>query len=49
MKFEDYLQMYNGLARWIGMQPIQRSIGPHEKGKIYKPIKIQPFPFLISK
>ena len=48
MKFEDYLHMYNGLARWIGIAPIERSDGPHEKGKTYKPIKIKTFPFVFQ-
>ena len=48
MKFEDYLQIHNGLARWIGWNPIVRSDAPHEKGKTYKPIKIKTFPFVFQ-
>ena len=49
MKVEDYLRIYNGLARWIGLVPIERVNGPHEKGKTYNRVKIKTFPFLISK
>ena len=49
MKFEDYLQMYNGLARWIELSPIERIDGPQEKGKTYKTVKINTFPFLFSR
>ena len=43
MKVEDYLRMYNGLARWIGMPPIERIDGPHEKGKPTNRLKSIPF------
>ena len=49
MKFEDYLHMYNGLARFVGWNPIVREDAPHEKGKRFIPVKINTFPFLISK
>ena len=49
MKVEDYLRIYNGLARWIGFPPIERVDAPHEKGKTYNQVKIKTFPFLISK
>ena len=48
MKVEDYLRMYNGLARWIGLSPIERIDGPHEKGKTYKQVKIKTFPFILQ-
>ena len=28
MKVEDYLRIYNGLARWIGFTPIERVDAP---------------------
>ena len=49
MKVEDYLRIYNRLARWIGFTPIERVDGPHEKGKTYNQVKINTFPFLISR
>ena len=49
MKFEDYLHMYNDFARYTGWNPIVREDAPHEKGKTYKQVKINTFPFLISK
>ena len=48
MKVEDYLRMYNGLARWIGIPPIERIDDPHEKGKTYKQVKINTFPFILQ-
>ena len=48
MKIEDYINMHNGLARWIGLSPIERIDGPHEKGKTYKEVKINTFPFLLQ-
>ena len=48
MKVEDYLRIYNGLARWIGFTPIERVDAPHEKGKTYKQVKINTFPFILQ-
>ena len=48
MKVEDYIRMYNEFAHWTGMQPIQRADGPYEKGKNYKEVKINTFPFLLQ-
>ena len=48
MKFEDYLHIYNDFARLIGMPPIERCDGPHEKGKTYKQVKVQTFPFILQ-
>ena len=48
MKVEDYLHKYNELARWIGLSPIVRSDAPHEKGKTYKPVKINTFPYILQ-
>ena len=45
MKYEDYVHIYNDFARLVGLHPIQRSDAPHEKGKIYIPVKIKTFPF----
>ena len=49
MKIEDYIHMHNEFARCFGWNPIVRSDAPHEKGKTYRDVKIQPFPFLFSK
>ena len=49
MNLEDYLRMYNGLARWIGLSPIELVDGPHEKGKTYNQVKINTFTILIRK
>ena len=48
MKVEDYIRMYNELARWIGWNPIDRVDAPHEKGKTYKQVKINTLPFLFQ-
>ena len=48
MKVENYLRIYNGLARWIGFTPIERVDAPHEKGKTYKQVKINTFPFFLQ-
>ena len=49
MKIEDYIHMHNELARWIELSPIERIDGPQEKGKTYKTVKINTFPFLFSR
>ena len=48
MKVEDYIHMYNDFARWVGLAPIQRVDAPHEKGKTYKQVKINTFPFILQ-
>lgn len=48
MKYEDYIHIYNSFARLIGTQPIERIDAPHEKGKTYKRVKLQTFPFNLS-
>ena len=48
MKIEDYIHMHNEFARCFGWNPIVRSDAPHEKGKTYKQVKLQTFPFILQ-
>jgi hypothetical protein len=43
MNIEEYLHMYNELARSIGMSQIVRIDAPHEKGKPIKRLNYKPF------
>ena len=48
MKVENYIIMYNQLARSLGWNLIEQADGPHEKGKEYTNIEIKTFPFFFQ-